>query len=111
MVKSGTVFAIIAVASIMNNELASAQETNTIKALAVGCLDKGVAAKLSDFVAENDPDAYRKLYYPAMMSGVCKALKAGDKVFLEDTSFFEGLVCVRPKGSLSCLWLSSGLIE
>jgi hypothetical protein len=95
----------------MTAGLASAQEMKTIKTLGIGCLDKAVAGKLLDFLAEKDQDAFSKLYYPAMASGVCRAFKAGDKVFLEDTSFFEGLVCVRPKGSLSCLWLALEMIE
>jgi hypothetical protein len=110
-IKRATTFAIIAALPIMTAGLAAAQEMNTIKAATVGCFDKEVAARLWGFIAENDQDAFAEFYNAAMMAGACKTFKAGEKVFLEDTSFFQGLVCVRPKGSLSCLWLSFGMIE
>lgn len=79
----------------------------SIKSDYIGCKDKKVFDKLTSFLVEGDKDAFKKHYMVAAALGVCKMLKLGTQVYLEDTAIFAGLVCVRPKGEEVCYWTNS----
>lgn len=68
----------------------------------IGCRDKEIFDRLVKFGTDGDQEAFMKLGTAAVLSGKCIMLKKGQKVFVEDTSFWAGTACVRPQGNPYC---------
>lgn len=72
---------------------------------AIGCLSREANDKLSRIASSGDKEAFTKLATALVMANECKLLKAGTRIYLEDTAIFSGLICGRPAGSTACYWL------
>ncbi len=60
--------------------------------------------KATQFAVQGDKDAFAKFMMNAMAAKAAIAFKAGEKVYLDDTAMFAGLVKVRRKGETEGWW-------
>lgn len=81
------------------------------KESSIGCKNKEVKRKLVSMAIDKDIEAFKKLALATILTGECRFFSAGDQVHLEDTAIFTGLICLRPRGEVSCYWTESEATE
>lgn len=68
-----------------------------------GCVSADAQDRLTDLAASGDRAAYSAYLMEMGLTGQCTVLEEGTEVHLDDASW-SGLVCLRPRGSVECLW-------
>lgn len=69
-----------------------------------GCKSKDNFEKWVRLLVDGDKDAAKQFMMVSIMSDQCALLDEGQTVALDDTAIFSGLLCVRPRGAIDCLW-------
>lgn len=76
-----------------------------------GCIDKSYFDKLGSMAADGDSVAFKKGYYEGILTGECVVFNDGEAVYLEDSSFWDGVVKIRPKGQFQEYWTNTETIH
>lgn len=67
--------------------------------------------KATRLAAQGDKDAWSKFMAQAIMDGRAVELKAGEKVFAEDTAIMSGAAKVRRKGEVNGWWTNMEAVK
>lgn len=70
------------------------------------CFEQKDLDRVYKFIAEKDSDAANKY-----IATYCMVLMEGETVFLEDTAVLHGVVCVRLRGQVRCLWVDQSSVK
>lgn len=90
---------------------ATAAPTRKITTFAIGCTDREDLSRLVKLAVSGDKEAFGTLAARQIASGSCRPFDEGTDVFIEDTSLFSGVTCVRPKGDPDCYWVQVEFIS
>lgn len=86
-------------------ELAEALAPKPMSRDAIGCRSRDANDRLGRIASTGDKEAFTKLATALVATSQCRIMKAGTKLYLEDTAVFSGALCGRPQGETSCYWL------
>ena len=81
-----------------------APNLQTVSRATFGCVHREYMDKLAKYRADNDREAWMSALQAGTTAGECAQFAPGEKVFLDDTALFSGLVKIRKPGETVAYW-------
>lgn len=76
-----------------------------------GCQDRNELQSINKMLYQGDKKAWANSLAEGIAKGRCIMFNNGQKVFLDDTAIFSGLVKVRPEGSIKKYWTNTEAVK
>jgi len=76
----------------------------TVSRASFGCVHREYMDKLAKYRADNDREAWMSALQAGTNAGECAQFAQGDRVYLDDTALFSGLVKIRKRGETVAYW-------
>lgn len=77
---------------------------------AIGCLARDDSDTLGRLAIDGDTAAFNTLQRRMLVTGQCRILQSGLRVYIADTSLWSGLYAVRPVGETDAYWTDQGMV-
>jgi len=76
-----------------------------------GCLSKDYYSKIARYAVQEDIQAFETALLGGYATGECIRLQADERVFVEETAVFSGLVKIRKPGDTLEFWAAIEAIK
>jgi hypothetical protein len=100
----------LAVAAVMLALPAHAADPEIVRSEGFGCSEQATFAKAIGFANQNDREAFEKFISREIRDGNCDLMHVGDSAFIEKFDA-KGMICLRPKGKIDCLWTAEAILR
>lgn len=96
--------------SVDDASRASLVRQGFISEKAIGCLARDDTDTLGRLAIDGDTAAFNTLQRRMLVTGQCRILQSGLRVYIADTSLWSGLYAVRPVGETDAYWTDQGMV-
>lgn len=96
------------IAIVLIATTASAKDSYINGSSKYGCIHKGDFDKTTEYVAQNDADAFTKFLGLGIATGVCVMFKPNEPIIVTDSGLFTSKV--RRRGDVTEYWVDSSAI-
>lgn len=101
----GAILTFLATITIIVTLVTAAQASGArVVSNTFGCVDRGEHARIARILGQGDEKGFKQALYNSMLIGRCTVFQKGERVFIEETATFSGLIKVRKQGEAYGFW-------